>query len=84
MHCHVTLHTRLSAFFCIAADKAGKPGDEATTKHIIEQDGSQCSPGFIPKRTDVITAMSACTIGQIQALILTTNAVVLKIMTGAI
>ncbi len=29
MPCHVTSHTRLSAFFCIAAKKAGKPGDKA-------------------------------------------------------
>ncbi len=29
MPCHVTSHTRLSAFFRVAAEKAGKPGDEA-------------------------------------------------------
>ncbi len=39
---HVTSHTRLSAFFCIAAEKAGKPGDE-TIPRLDHNDHYKCT-----------------------------------------
>ncbi len=36
--CHVTSHTRLSTVFRVAAEKAGKPGDEATLVAHPSQD----------------------------------------------
>ncbi len=62
MPCRVTLHTRLSTFFRVAAEKAGKPGDEAkvASANILNLKQAHMALFLTLQDLVVLTVVSMC------------------------